>query len=130
MQITRTLSKLDFYDTDIIRRKGTYTIVDEIDEIGENAFGHYLNLREITIPASVKKIKAYAFANCFNLTTLKFCSAVTVEKGAFDGCHNIKKIALTENVLKDFDYTPCKIELYESYLKSVTNPQADIYIEP
>ena len=69
---------------------GNATTVDfsGISELGENAFYGNSNLTEVTIPASLEKIDAYAFANCVNLATVKFesgCTLKTIEERAFEG---------------------------------------------
>ena len=82
---------------------GNATTVDfsGISELGENAFYGNSNLTEVTIPASLEKIDAYAFANCVNLTTVKFesgCTLKTIEERAFEGCASLETIFLTESL--------------------------------
>lgn len=56
----------DGYKENAVRLKGI-KIPDTVTEIGENAFGHLLDLTEIVIPDSVQKIGFGAFNGCSSL---------------------------------------------------------------
>ncbi|MDE7227933.1 MAG: leucine-rich repeat domain-containing protein [Treponemataceae bacterium] len=48
------------------------TIPDGVTEIGANTFSESMHLKRISIPASVKKIEKYAFANSSNLCQIVY----------------------------------------------------------
>ena len=129
MRITRVLTSLDPMDTEIIRCKKSFTLVDEIDEIGSYALSHLLNLEEIEIPASIKKVCAYAFFDCHNLKKVKLCGAIKIHEDSFSKCDKLEKIVLTQNVLKELRYTPTRIEKYTNHLKNSTNKNVIILTE-
>lgn len=52
-------------------------------------------LRELVLPASVKKAGRYCFYNCDRLERLEFCGELTDwGTGVFTGCHQMKEICL------------------------------------
>lgn len=129
MKIVKVLTDLDAKDTESLRIKGTVVIPEEIDEIGEGAFGHCLNLREIVIPKNISRIDKFAFYNCHNLKTIKFCSAPNIDEKAFYLCSSVEKIILSKDVVSKFEYTPRKIEKFTEYLKEIINQNATFEIE-
>ena len=53
-----------------VKRKGTYTIPNSVQEIGEGAFSNCINLTQIIIPEGVISIGHSAFSDCTNLTNI------------------------------------------------------------
>lgn len=58
--------------------------------IGEGAFKGCVNVKEITIPASVTTIYKNAFDGCTKLENVYVSSNVTIMDGAFNGCLKVK----------------------------------------
>ncbi len=49
---------------------------NQVEEIGDYAFGHCMNLKEFIIPKTVKKLGSYAFQYCYNLDKLYLWSSL------------------------------------------------------
>ena len=81
---------------------GTYTIPDEVNTIGTQAFGKIKTLTKVIVPASVTSIEQSAFSDMKNLTEVEFLAAgdgakevgLTIAKEAFNGCSALVKMAL------------------------------------
>ena len=58
--------------------------------IGESAFSGCVNVKEITIPATVSTIYKNAFSGCTKLENVYLSSDVVVMDGAFSGCLKVK----------------------------------------
>ena len=70
-----------------------------VTAIGENAFEYNDDITEVTVPKSVKTIKAGAFSNCDSLTRIMLNSGLsTIGKEAFSYCDNLKEIYIPESV--------------------------------
>lgn len=54
--------------------------------------------REVTIPASVKKIGAWAFSSCPNLTKVTVQGAETLGEAAFYFCSNLESVSLNNEI--------------------------------
>ena len=72
---------------------GTVKIPEKTSYIKKNAFNGLTDLKTITIPKSVKKINRFAFYNCKNLKSIKFCSIPEIGSDAFTGCP-VKEVVL------------------------------------
>lgn len=72
----------------------------QIETIPEYAFADCSALHEITMPATVKHILAYAFANCNNLSTVEFLGdeLLTLGTGAFKDSPTLHYITIPEGV--------------------------------
>ena len=82
-----------------------FVVPQGIEIIGEYAF-NYKNVKSISIPNSVKEIKARAFSYCKNLTNVTMSDSVTsIGNDAFDYCSNLKNITIPESVTKIEDET-------------------------
>lgn len=87
---------------------------DDIVEIGLGAFNR-LNLEEINLPASLRKLNLYSFAYCYKL---KFDSLVIPEGvteipgGCFLNCQSIRKLSLpsTVRIIGDVAFNNTRIE--------------------
>ena len=73
-------------------------IIEEgITEIGKYAF-YYSGITKISLPNSLTRIGAFAFAGCNNLTDIEIPVAVkTIEHSAFAYCRNIKNVHIQSN---------------------------------
>lgn len=89
----------------IPERLSVYKVVS----IGENAF-YKTSYTKITIPATVKKIGAYAFKRCENLKTIVFKEGLThIGVGAFANS-GVTSVALPKSlkVLGDYAFNHCE----------------------
>ncbi len=86
----------------------SYTILDSVITIGEDAFKNCTELTSVTIPDSVTTIGESAFYGCSELTSVKIGNGVTeIDDYAFDGCNNLSTVNVpcnwdTENPLYAF----------------------------
>ena len=72
-----------------------------VTRILSEGFKNAINLKEITIPNSIKIIEANAFNNCQNLSSITIPSGVTrIEANAFDSCKNLSSITIPNSVTK------------------------------
>ena len=70
-----------------------------VTSIGDFAFSHCSNLREITMPPGVTSIGDDAFNSCRNLQKITLPSGMTsIGDGAFGGCNNLREITLPSSV--------------------------------
>lgn len=74
----------------------SFTIENNITEVGSYAFDHCTGLTEMTIPSSVTKLGSSAFDTCSNLKTLTFESSVppTVGEHVLSSCPSDLKIVV------------------------------------
>lgn len=68
-----------------------------VTEISSSAFSS-AKFREVTIPASIKKIGAWAFSSCPNLTKVTLQGAETLDNAAFYFCSNLESVSLNNDV--------------------------------
>ena len=126
MKIAKILNGLDYLDTAVIRSSGTIEIPNDIEEIGEGAFSHSLNLKKISFPQNVKKINQFAFCNCHNLSEMFFEGYIQISPLAFANCTSLTKITLSKKVYQELKYTPRLAEEYIKYLKEITNNKVKV----
>lgn len=76
----------------------------KLKEIGLKAF-KATNIKELVIPASVKKVEGSAFAYCPNLTKVTF-AALNMEliEGCFAGCHKLQSVTFPASLTRDMTY--------------------------
>ena len=85
----------------------------------------YLNgnlVTDITIPASVEKIKNYVFYNCVNLKTVKIPEGVTkINSCTFSGCTNLASINIPDSLtsIGPSAFSGC-ISMEDVYVNSVS----------
>lgn len=81
---------------------------DQIEIIPDYGFSGRMDLEEIFLPKSVKKIGRYAFYNCRNLRKITFFNHIQdIGSGAFTGCHKVHELDVTivqenSSCLKEF----------------------------
>lgn len=95
----------------------------KINTIAKHMFENCDALTEVTLPATITEIKAYAFENCTNLSTIHFI------RNCFDSC-NYKKDEVDISLCLDTDvdvrrdciynevgvvYIPCNVKVIEDY---------------
>lgn len=79
---------------------GSYSIPNNVIEIGAEAFSRCRGLTGITISGSVKTIGADAFSDCDGLTSVTIPSGVTTIGGyAFSSCEKLAKVILPDSVV-------------------------------
>ena len=78
--------------------RGDLVLPDGIVEIGRAAACH-TGLVRVTVPGSVSKIRAYAFAGCNHLKRAVIPEGVTaIGAGAFRDCNELTRVFLPESV--------------------------------
>lgn len=90
------------YDSTCKEPDRVLTLPSQIDgytvtEISGNAFNG-AKFREVTIPASIKKIGAWAFSSCPNLTKVTIQGAETLDEAAFYFCSNLESVSLNNEI--------------------------------
>lgn len=75
-----------------------------LKEIGLKAF-KATNIKELVIPASVKKVEGSAFAYCPNLTKVTFAASnMELIEGCFAGCHKLQSVTFPASLTRDMTY--------------------------
>lgn len=92
------------YDPDCAQPERVITLPDElggypVTEIASSAFDG-AKFREVTIPASVKKVGNWAFAENTNLTKVTILGAETLGDAAFYCCSNLESLSLNDTITK------------------------------
>lgn len=78
---------------------GAYVIKEDYQWIQNRAFAENDELKEVTIPSTIKEIGVEAFANCTSLKKVLFVPGVEkINKYAFAGCTSLKKIEIPSTV--------------------------------
>ena len=68
---------------------------EKVTVLGEGLFKNRSNIKSVTLPQTVKTIKAEAFSRCTGLTLIELPERVeTVENGAFSFCTGLKTVKL------------------------------------
>lgn len=76
----------------------------KLKEIGLKAF-KATNIKELVIPASVKKVEGSAFAYCPNLTKVTFAASnMELIEGCFAGCHKLQSVTFPTSLTRDMTY--------------------------
>ena len=76
----------------------------KLKEIGLKAF-RATNIKELVVPASVKKVEGSAFAYCPNLTKVTFAaSQMELIEGCFAGCHKLQSVTFPASLTRDMTY--------------------------
>ena len=76
----------------------------KLKEIGLKAF-RATNIKELVIPASVKKVQGSAFAYCPNLTKVTFAASnMELLEGCFAGCHKLQSVTFPASLTRDMTY--------------------------
>lgn len=72
-----------------------YRVPEGVSVIGDDAFGHCENLKQIIIPDGVSRIGHRAFAHCSSLKQVRLPDSVTdIGVLAFAACHSLEDISL------------------------------------
>ena len=67
-------------------------------QIGNQVFASCWDLRDITIPTTVKTLGDQVFLNCTSLTSLDLSKVETLGTSVFGGCSSLKEIILPQNM--------------------------------
>ncbi|MGN1052519.1 MAG: leucine-rich repeat domain-containing protein, partial [Candidatus Scatosoma sp.] len=91
---------------------GDYIIPDGVETVSPYVFSGKKNITSISIPASVREIGDYAFANCIGLTTVTIAPESELQKigkYAFQKCTALTGIALQEGLtfIDNYAFTGC-----------------------
>lgn len=68
---------------------------DGVEVIGEYAFINFINLKKISFPSTLKKIRTGAFKCCKSLETVEFNNPLIIEKNAFRFCDLLKNVNIS-----------------------------------
>ena len=72
-----------------------YTPNTAVKAIGEEAFGHAINLEAVTLPEGVTTIGSAAFTDCTSLRHVSFSESVTtIDMNAFGYCDTLERVVL------------------------------------
>jgi BspA type Leucine rich repeat region (6 copies) len=84
-----------------------FVLPSSVTCIGDNAFQGCKNLKNITIPDSVKNICMYSFQGCTGLETIMFpknSGFKEITKNSFQGCSKLTSICISSSVSKISEY--------------------------
>lgn len=89
----------------------------QLVEIGANAFAGCWGLKEMEIPAGVKRIGDNAFANCTGLTSFKLSNTViNLGVGVIGGCSSIERLSVAANNPVYHSVDNCVVDSYSKIL--------------
>ena len=92
------------------------SVPDGVEEIGIDAIGDVLALKNAMLPASVKTINQEAFDGCKNLESISFSKSVsTIGRNAFNHCDNLRDVYFDGSIN---DWNRISIEENETLLKA------------
>ena len=98
---------------------------NNITDIPANTFSSFINLTNITIPASIKTIGEKAFSGCIGLTDIVIPSNVkSIGEKAFSGCSGLTSINIPNSVtsIGERAFLGCsKLTSIYSYIESPTS---------
>jgi len=110
----------NFYNLDSLR------LPSQLTEIGYMSVAECVNLKEMTIPATVQTIQQRAFENCRSIQTVTFAGSNLTEIGnwAFYNNHALQQISIPEGVTRigDGAFYGC------TYLDSLNLPSTLNYV--
>lgn len=75
---------------------------DTIEMVHSGAFKDCARLRDITLPDACDSVGARAFYGCTGLLEVTLPADVELQIGAFEGCHNIKNVTASADMLSAF----------------------------
>lgn len=96
----------------------------DVTEIKSKAFQKFENLRQITLPNSIKTIGSMAFYECAILKTVQLGDNLkTIKSGAFGYCTGLSEITIPESVtsIESYAFSYCS-NLKSVYVKAQTPP--------
>lgn len=90
--------------------EGEYSVPLGVEEIGNGAFAHNLNLTSVNIPSSVRTIGNSAFEGCDNIQTIILPPSISyIGNSAFEGLVSLSELTLPPDILTvgDFAFKDC-----------------------
>lgn len=81
-------------------------IPDSVTVIGHGAFSGS-GIKEITLGENITYLDYYAFANCKNLSKVKFCEKARIKKighNVFENCKSLKNIELPDSITEIWSF--------------------------
>ena len=97
MEKTKRIEDYKYMNDDTLTE---YTVEDEVEEIGKNAFSWCRNLKKVTIPRGVTRIIRYAFRRT-GLTEVTLKEGVEeIGDGAFCHCSSLERVVLVKGIRK------------------------------
>lgn len=70
-------------------------IPEGVEVIGEYAFINFLNLKKITFPSSLRRIREGAFECCKSLESIEFNNPLRIDADAFRFCESLKSVEIS-----------------------------------
>ena len=81
------------------KNASSFTLFDDVKEIGNYAFYMVENLEEIRFPSSLEKIGYYSFSECSSLKSLTVPSSVSyIDDYAFSSCNSLQSVFLPKEL--------------------------------
>ena len=108
----------------------SYTISDNVKQVGYGAFSGSFNLKTVTIPDSVISIEDESFYECPNLTNVIISDSVTsIGCIAFSKCASLSKVSIynADCKINDSDYTISNTATIYGYSGSTAQAYAEKY---
>lgn len=93
IKLTKIIKQISFIFANVEISKQIY-LPPEQETISENEFNGF-EIREITIPSSIKTIEKSVYADCFLLPQIIIPSSVEfIDENAFYGCFDLNQITI------------------------------------
>lgn len=115
-----TVTSMDAYAFNL--SKLTSVTLSSVNKIPAFAFKECYQLTSITIPSSVDSIEISAFENCHNLNTVVIASSVSyIGDYVFNGCNKLKSI-------RAYSSTPTSFNYYGSTFTGVNKADCHLFV--
>ena len=111
-------------------KSGTsYTVIEGVETIANNAFDRARNLEEINLPNTLRQVQTCAFRECNALQQMEYPRGVTdIANATMENCNSMTSVTLPSTLthLGSNVFARCT-SLNDIYVKAVTPPTCDIY---
>lgn len=134
-KILKELVHKDKYQIDKLNIPDIYIFEGErkkITKIGKKVFKNCENLKQITLPNTIKEIEEKAFFNCKNLEEIIIPESIKIiSKAAFCGCKSLHKLIMKEGIekIKGFAFANCPSLKETKYPESLKEVKESTFFE-